>query len=339
MRALEKRAGITEDELVAAMVAALGAPPRALRVGIGDDAAAWKASPHHVSLLTTDMLVDGVHFRLGSTTPEALGWKALSENLSDIAAMGGWPTVAVIGLGLTDQVDAVWVRGLYGGLADLARQSQCAIAGGDIVRAPALTLAITVAGEVRNTNLRTRSGAQAGDVIALSGPLGLASAGLRILDAPSRKREPDQATLLNAYLRPTPRLREGRFFGASRAVHALMDVSDGLSSDLERMARASGLDAVIDAASLAPHPDVARSATALKLDAMSLVLHGGDDYELMAAIKPRASKHIAAAFAKRFKRPLEVIGHFESGSGSVWLERLGKRERLASAGYDHLKKF
>ena len=353
MRALDRaqssapeRSSITEDELVAAMVEALGKAPRALRVGIGDDSAAWKASPHHVSLLTTDMLVDGVHFRLAATTPQSLGWKALAESLSDIAAMGGWPTVAVVGLGLTDQVDERWVRRLYGGLAELAGISQCAIAGGDIVRAPAITLAITVAGEVRKTNLRTRAGAKTGDVIALTGPLGLAAAGLRILDAGKsgnigalERDAADLVTMLrDAYLRPAPRLREGRFLGSRRAVRALMDISDGISTDAARMARASGLDAVLDAAALAPHSAVAQGAKALEADAMSFVLSGGDDYELMAAIQPRAFKHVATAFRKRFGRPLAAVGHFESGSGAVWLERLGKRERLASAGYDHLTK-
>jgi len=341
-----QRSNITEDELVAAMVEALGAQPRALRVGIGDDAAAWKTSPHHLSLLTTDMLVDGVHFRLGSTTAQALGWKALAENLSDIAAMGGWPTVAVVGLGLTDQVDERWVRRLYGGFADLARQTQCAIAGGDIVRAPAVTLAITVAGEVRKTNLRTRAGAKAGDIIALTGPLGLAAAGLRVIDgsksadivALERSSSKEVELLREAYLRPAPRLREGKFLGSRRAVNALMDISDGLSTDVARMAKASGLDAVIDSAALAPHQAVAHAATALKADAVNFVLHGGDDYELMAAVRPRAFKHVAAAFAKRLGRRLEAAGHFESGPGEVWLERLGRRERLESAGYDHLRK-
>src|ERR1700680_872865 len=111
---------LTEDDLIAAVVEVLGAPPRKLTLGIGDDAAAWKVSSHHLSLLTTDMLVDGVHFRLAGTTPEALGRKALAENLSDIAAMGGRPTVAVIALGLTSDLDIDWVRGLYRGIAELA---------------------------------------------------------------------------------------------------------------------------------------------------------------------------------------------------------------------------
>ena len=352
MRAVEPRAArrsITEDELIAAIVDALGAPPRKLRLGIGDDAAAWKASPHHVSLLTTDMLIDGVHFRLAATSPEALGRKAFAENLSDIAAMGGWPTVAVIALGLTEQVDEAWVRAFYRGAATLCKTARCAIAGGDIVRAPALTLSVTIAGEVRSTHLRTRAGARPGDIAAVTGPLGRAAAGLRLLDnpaalerapaAPERSSSQDYVSLLRtAYLEPTPRLREGRYLASRRAVRALMDISDGLSTDAGRMARASGVDIVLDAAALAPDPAVAAAAQALSADAMDLVLNGGDDYELLAAIESRAFTHVAAGFAKRFGRPLARVGRFELGTGRMWIERLGKREAVAPSGYDHLKK-
>jgi thiamine-monophosphate kinase len=324
---------ITEDELIASIAQTLGAPPRTLRVGIGDDAAAWKTSPHHLSLLTTDMLVDGVHFRLRDTSPEALGHKALAENLSDIAAMGGWPTVAVIALGLPREVDEAWVRGFYRGLAALANSARCAIAGGDIVRTPALTLGITVAGEVRRTHLRTRSGARAGDIAAITGPLGRGAAGLHVV----LERSSSFEELRQAYLEPQPRLREGRYLGSCRAVRALMDLSDGLSTDAHRMARASNVDVALDAAALAPIKAVDEAARALRVDAMDLVLNGGDDYELLAAIEPRAFKHVAAGFAKRFKRPLIAIGRFERGDGRVWIERLGKREPLAAAGYDHLR--
>jgi thiamine-monophosphate kinase len=339
LKAASPRA-LREDDLVAAMVEALGEPPRILRVGIGDDAAAWKAKPHHLSLITTDMLVDGVHFRSAATTPEALGSKALAENLSDIAAMGGWPTVAVVALGLTADVDEAWVRGLYRGLAALARSARCAIAGGDIVRAPVLTLGVTVVGEVRPTQLRTRAGARAGDVAAITGPLGRAAAGLRVLDAdPARTRAIAGLELLRAaYLTPTPRLREGRYLASRRAVNALMDISDGLSTDAARMARASAVDVVFDLTALTASAAVQETAQALRLDASELVLHGGDDYELLAAVEPRSFKHVAAGFAKRFGTPLVPIGRFEPGDGHLWLERLGKREALAPAGYDHLQR-
>jgi thiamine-monophosphate kinase len=348
MRAVKRdtiRRSITEDELIDAIAQAVGTPPRTLRIGIGDDAAVWKASPHHLSLLTTDMLVDGVHFRLSGTSPEALGRKALAENLSDIAAMGGWPTVAVIALGLTEEVDEAWVRDLYAGVAALARSARCAIAGGDIVRAPAVTLGVTVAGEVRTSHLRTRAGARAGDVVAVTGPLGRSAAGLRLLDASAARsagvaleRRSSLNDLTSAYLEPQPRLREGRYLGSRRAVHALMDISDGLSTDASRMARASNVDLVLDAGLLLPDSAVVSAAQALHADAMDFVLHGGDDYELLAAVEPRAFKHVAEGFAKRFGRPLIAVGRFEKGAGSAWIERLGKRESLVAAGYDHLKR-
>ena len=343
MRRLNDRfpsASLTEDELVARIAQALDAPPRTLRVGIGDDAAAWKTHPHHLSLLTTDMLVDGVHFRTAQTSPESLGRKALAENLSDIAAMGGAPMVAVVALGLTAEVDDDWIRQFYRGMAALAREARCAVAGGDIVRAPVLTIAITVAGEVPASRLLTRAGAKPNDIAAITGPLGRAAAGLKLIEAikPPQVEANALATLRNAYLAPTARLREGQYFGSRRAVHALMDLSDGLSTDGARMARASGLDLVLDAASLAAGDDVSAAAAHLGLNAADLVLNGGDDYELLAAIDPRAYAHVAATYRKRFGRPLIAIGRFTEGDSRVWIERLGNREPVAATGYDHVRR-
>lgn len=330
---------LTEDELVFAIAQALGAPPRRLRVGIGDDAAVWKASSSQLSLLTTDMLIDGVHFRLAGTSPEALGRKALGQNLSDVAAMGGWPTVAVVALGLTAVTDEAWVREFYRGLAGLARRVRCAIAGGDIVRAPVALIGISVAGEVRRSRLRLRSGARRGDVIALTGPLGLAAAGLKILEAGAQCMIDSKhaQAVTDAYLAPEPRLREGRFLASRRATRAMMDVSDGLSTDLARMAAASGVDAVIEESALAAAPPVAAAAKALGGAALDLVLHGGDDYELLVAVAPRAFQHLAKGYRQRFGRRLEAVGHFENGSGKVWIAAGGERRPLPAGGYDHLR--
>ena len=324
---------------MAAIAASVGAAPRALRAGIGDDAAAWKArSPGHLRLLTTDMLVDGVHFRLHDTLPEALGHKALAVNLSDIAAMGGTPEVAVVGIGLTNEIGEEWIREFYRGAAALAAKSRCAIAGGDIVRAPKLTLAVSVAGDVRSSNLRLRSGARPGDVIAISGPLGLAAAGLRAIDARIKSLRPaDAATVCDAYLRPEPRLRDGKFLASRGATRALMDISDGLSTDLGRMAQAAGLDAVIERTALQIDPALRKVAKVLGADPLALVLHGGDDYELLVAIERRAFGHVARSYARRFGRELRGIGRFEAGSGRVWIELGGHRAELPRAGWDHLE--
>jgi thiamine-monophosphate kinase len=330
---------LTEDALIASLRDALGRPPRALRVGIGDDAAVWKTAGTHLTVLTTDMLVDGVHFRSQATTPEDLGAKALAVNLSDIAAMGARPAVAVIALGITEDFDADWLRRLYRGMASLANSSQCAIAGGDVVRAPVLTIGVTIAGHVRPSRLRVRSGAKSGDVIAVTESLGRAAAGLQVLDRQvADALDPaHRAAVCDAYLRPTPRLREGAFLGGSSAVHAMMDISDGLSTDLGRMAVASGVDAVVDLRLLALDPAVCAAAELTRDDALRLTLDGGDDYELLIAIKRRSLAQVARGLRRRCGTQLRAIGVFEKGSGAVWSMDESGRKPLPPRGYDHVK--
>lgn len=322
---------LSEDQFIAAILAALGTPVRELRVGIGDDAAVWKAKRSHLSLITTDALADGVHFRSELTTPQALGHKALAQNLSDVAAMGATPTLAVIALGVTDVVNEAWATAFYAGMVGLARKAACAIAGGDIFRAAALTLAVSVVGEVRASHLRLRSGARPGDYACVTGPLGLAAGGLRVLQATAgRARDRNDEVLLHAYETPTPRLREGQFFGRTRAVHALMDISDGLSLDLARMARASHANACIDLDALVPPAPLVRFS-----DAVEMMLQGGDDYELLAAVEPRAMPYVAQRFRSRFKRELHSVGRFEKGNGTLYGMRAGKRFEMPPRGYDH----
>lgn len=337
MRTLTSR--LTEDQLVACISQALGEQPRKLRVGIGDDAAVWKTPRSHLSLITTDALIDAVHFRIASTTPQSLGHKALAVSLSDIAAMGGTPTLGVVALGITDVVDEAWARDFYGGMAKLAARYACTIAGGDVVRAPALMISVTVIGDVRMSGLKLRSGAKPGDYACITGPLGLAAAGLQLEPGAVELARASAALLRSAYETPAPRLAEGRFLGSSRSVHAMMDISDGLSLDVTRMARASGVDVCLDLASLKPHPallEFTRSHPSGRLAALDLMLHGGDDYELLVAVEPRAFAHVARRFKSRFKRDLTSVGRFEKGTGNAWVLENGKRREHAPSGYDHL---
>ena len=331
-------APLTEDTLIASFQRVLGEPPRNVRVGIGDDAAAWKVPPSHLSLITTDMLVDGVHFRLSGTTPEDLGHKAIAVNLSDIAAMGGRAAVTVLALGLTPAIDEAWLVAFYRGLARLSADAGCAVVGGDIVRSTVFTIGVTVAGDVRRTRMRLRSGAKAGDVVAVTGSLGLAAAGLRLLDAGiADKLDPHvRDAVCGAYLRPRPRLREGAFLGGSTAVHAMMDISDGISSDVARMAASSTLDAVVDLRLLEASAALRSAAAALQADPVEWMLHGGDDYELLIAVSRRAFGHTARALRHRFGTTLSPIGRFEPGGGAVWIEDDASRRPLARRGYDHL---
>ena len=255
----------------------------------------------------------------------------MAANLSDIAAMGARPVLATIALGVNERSDAAWIRALYEGMADLAGRSGCALAGGDITRCAAISIAITVVGEVRPSNLKRRSGARPGDVLAVTRPLGASRAGLRVLTSrPDLADEAQFVDVVRAFRTPEPELAAGRWLGASRNVHALMDSSDGLSTDVSRICAASGVGAVLEST---PVDDGARRVAELfEEDADGYALNGGEDFALIAAVSARAFDYLAARFAQRFGRPLFRVGTFTSGSkfrrpdGSI----------ISAGGWDHL---
>ncbi len=309
--------------------------PEKLVLGIGDDAAAWRPSRSAYSVISTDALVEGVHFTRDVMSAAEVGHRALASNLSDLAAMGARPVLATIAFGVAPGADDAWILEFYRGLTELATRTRCAIAGGDIVRAPAITVSITVVGEVRPTSMKRRSTALAHDVLAVTGPLGASRAGLlAALDRPDLAAAPVAADALATYRTPEPRLAEGRFFAASRNVHAMMDLSDGIATDLARMAEASGLGAIVDAVPIAPSAQwiAERSGS----DAVAFALSGGEDYELLVAIDRRAFGYLASRFAKRFGRPLHRVGAMTEGSG-VRLAYDGSERMLSRSGWDHLR--
>jgi thiamine-monophosphate kinase len=323
---------VTEDELIAGIVAiTCEAAPGKVLLGIGDDAAVWQPSRSHRSVITTDALVEGVHFTRDAMSAFDVGYRALASNLSDVAAMGARPVLATIALSLAPGTDPDWVLDCYRGMTSLAREARCAIAGGDIVRAPAIALAITVVGEVRPSNLKTRSGMQAGDTIAVTGPLGASRAGLAVaLEHPELAALPAAADALRAFRTPAPRLAEGWWFGASRNVRAMMDCSDGPSTDVARLATASGLGAVIDVIPVAP---AAREiAAACGADAERWALDGGEDFELIVAIATNAFSHLAGRFRTRFGRDLVRMGYATDEPGV----RFADGAPVERAGWDHL---
>jgi thiamine-monophosphate kinase len=283
-------------------------------------------------VITTDALVEGVHFtRLAMSAADA-GRRALASNLSDIAAMGARPVLATVALGFPPGTDPAWLLACYDGIAALATEARCAIAGGDLTRAPAIVLSITVVGEVRASNLKRRDGARPGDIIAVTGPLGASRAGLRLaLDRPDLAAEPEFAEALRAYRTPQPRLREGRWFGASRHVRAMMDISDGLSTDLTRLCAASGVAATID--DVPVHAAARRVAERTGDEAETWALGGGEDFELLVAVEKRAFPHLATRFAPHFGRPLIPIGRIIEGAGV----RLANGVAIDASGWDHFR--
>ncbi len=219
---LARAAGVTEDEVVEAIRALSHPEPgegRRIVLGIGDDAALWRPSRSNLSAISSDMLVEGVDFTDELMGLEDAGWRAMAANVSDLAAMGARPVLAIVALGVTPERDARELLECYRGIAAAARRWHLTIAGGDLSRAPALTLAVTVVGEVRASDAKRRDGAHPGDVLAVTGPLGNARAGFELArDAELHVADELRAKALSAFRRPQARVAEGRFLAASRNV-------------------------------------------------------------------------------------------------------------------------
>lgn len=300
-------------------------------LGIGDDAAVLDVGGPVV--VTHDMLVDGVHFRGATTGLRDLGWKALAVNLSDLAAMGAEAVAAVVGLGLPPgalgpgDVDA-----LYAGMDDLAAAAGVTVAGGDVTSCPALVLAVTAVGRaLPGVAPVRRSGARAGDVLCVTGALGAAAAGLRLLDDPALLPAlAARDALVDAHRRPQPRLEAGLRLAACGAT-AMLDLSDGLALDAGRMAAASGLRAEIDLAALPVAPGVAEVAAAAGVAPAELAATGGDDYELLVALPEAALGGCRDGLGV----PLTAVGRMVDGSGVALRRADGAPWEPPRAGWVH----
>jgi thiamine-monophosphate kinase len=320
---------VREDDVVAAIAALLDSRvSRKIRLGIGDDAAVWQPSRSHRSVITTDMLVEGVHFAPELMSLEDAGWRSMSANASDLAAMGARPVLATVALGIPSSAGIDDVLHFYRGLAQAAREARLAIVGGDLSRSPVWTVAIAAVGEVRVSNVKTRAGGTPGCVLCVTGALGAARAGLDVARRIALLEAQDAERALAAFRRPQARLDEGRFFGADRGVAAMMDCSDGLSTDVARLAEASGCGAHIEDV---PVDRAAGAAAALLgIDPRRYALAGGEDFELLVAVRPRAYERLARRFAARFGRPLHRIGRLRPELGVEF-----EGAPLAPSGWDH----
>ncbi len=292
-------------------------------VGPGDDAAVFRGRPGTKAwAVTTDILVEGVHFDLRWTSGADLGWKALAVNLSDLAAMGSVrPALGVIALGLPPGTTVSFVDDFYKGLGDLARRHGFALAGGDTVRADKLTVSWAVLGEASGGRLLRRDGARPGDVLMATGTLGGAAAGLEILSGRRKVRTPGEKKLIGRLLRPEPRLDLAAKIAAVPGVTAMTDSSDGLWRSAFLLARASGAGMRIEAERLPVSPALTAWARAARRDPADFALAGGEDYELVLTARPSAARHLER---EGFARP---VGRVEKGRG-VSVHSYGRPRRV-----------
>ena len=268
-----------------------------LVVPLGDDAAVVDVPAGEQAVITTDMLVEDVHFRREWSDPYSIGWKAAAVNLSDIAAMGAEPTFAFLSLGLTEQDTVESLDRLYDGFSDCLHRYGARLAGGDTNSSPhGLVLCVTQMGTVASGQALTRAGARVGDALLVTGTLGDAAGGLLLLrEQGAARAEKTSRDLVGAHRRPHPRVPAARAAAATGKVHAAMDLSDGLAGDLPKLCAASGVGARIEMAKLPVSGALQQAAEAMGKDPCSLALSGGEDFELLLAVAPADVDAVRAA--------------------------------------------
>ena len=301
-----------------------------LIIGIGDDAAVWQGDAS-IQLATVDSLIQDVHFSLGITSWQDLGWKAMAANLSDIAAMGGQPKYALVSLALPGDTEVDDVTALYQGMIELAQQFEVAIVGGDVSRAFLVMITITILGSTGSLESRilTRSAAVPGEQIAVTGYLGAAAAGLEMITRQLQFDSKATACLVRGFQRPFPRIAEGRLL-VKQGVKTAIDISDGLISDLGHVCEASQVSARIEVDRVPIEPEVRANFGDKSLE---LALAGGEDYELLFTGSPE----VVAQVKKAASCPITVIGEVVADRrGEVTLvDSRGNPFHLNKAGWDH----
>jgi len=305
--------------------------------GIGDDCAVIDIAGPDYLLVTTDLLVEKVHFLMEWAPAETFGAKALAVNLSDIAACGGRAEDAFVSIAVPEHVNLEWLEGLYRGMSDLARQYNVNLLGGDTTSSRGdMVINVALTGLVPREEVMFRHTARPGNVIAVTGYLGESRAGLELLlssrDLPSDIAEP----LKRAHLAPRPHLSEGRSLASSRACTAAIDVSDGLSSDLWHLCADSGIAAVLQEGAIPVSDALARAGDLLGIDPLKWIIRGGEDYVLLVALEADAVKNLKqTADAEGWM--LVPIGEFVEGRGMRIIRRDGSTESFGPTGWDHFR--
>ena len=294
----------SERELVARIAARLPPAPEWMLVGIGDDAAVVEPERNRVEVLTVDALVEGIHFDRGLTTAADIGHRALAVNLSDLAAMGAVPRLALLSFVLPSTLSCADFDGLVAGIARLAAEARIHVAGGNLTRtAGPLVVDVTVTGTIKRHQAMTRAGARPGDEVYVTGTIGAAVAGLQMLQTDPRAT----GVCVDCYQRPTPRLRAGQLLSRNRVPSACVDLSDGLADGVHRIAEASGVGVVVMADDL-PLDDEARAWLARDgADPVDRAIAGGDDYELLFTVHPRRRRRLAEV-ARQAGVPFTRVG-------------------------------
>jgi thiamine-monophosphate kinase len=341
------RPTIHEFDLIRALQRRHGHRTASVIQGIGDDAAVITSWAGQWTILTTDILTEGVHFDLRTATMADIGFRTAAANLSDIAAMGGTPQYLLVALAIPSTGTRHQVLQLYQGMMAACRPHQVGLIGGDTsASSGGWFLSVTLIGMVPPRKALLRSGARIGDLLYVTGTIGDSLAGLRLLNEPpppAKRHHPNTAALsprhrqflIGRHLRPTARVAEGQWFSTRRFATSAIDISDGLSGDLRHICEESHVGADLDLGALPISPACRAFAASRELDPVDLALTGGEDYELLFTVSPRQRLRLERTALKR-RFSLTCIGKIHPlRFGIQAVTRDGRRHRLANTSYKH----
>ncbi len=316
-----------------------GATGDGLAVSLGDDGAVFDPPPARQIVVTTDMLIENVHFRREWSDPYSIGWKAAAVNLSDIAAMGADPTFTFVSLAFASEETVETLERLYDGFSDCLNRYGARLAGGDTNATPDhLVLSVTQLGSVPVGEALTRTGARIGDLLLVTGTLGNSAAGLALLTEHGYPRaEKSAPSVVGAHRRPQPRVFAGRAAARTHKVRAAMDISDGLLGDVKKLCAASGVGARLDAACLPMSDELRQAAATLGKNPFAMALEGGEDYELLLAVAPSDAAAVKAA-VEETGVPVTVVGEVVKAGLRVVAPNGTDDWDVSSGGWDHFSK-
>ena len=287
------------------------------QTGIGDDCAILPTGGSDEWLVTTDLLVEGVHFLREGISPFQLGHKSLAVSLSDIAAMGGHPVGSFLSIALPATTEIDFLDGFMEGYRQLSEQYHTPLLGGDTTRSPEhLTINVCVLGRCEAGKARKRDGAIPGDVIGVTGPLGDSAAGLHFLLNPTCTSS-EVSYLLEKHLCPEPRVKEGRLLAQCSGVHAMMDLSDGIASDLKHLLKASNVGANVCLDQIPLSEPMQRFSRHVQKDPIAWAIGGGEDYELLFTVCEADWEALCRQYREAFGKPLHRIGRIHSGQTAI----------------------
>jgi thiamine-monophosphate kinase len=310
-------------------------PASDLVCGIGDDCAVIPAEQEMAWLVTTDALVEGVHFLKEQISAEDLGYKTVAISVSDVAAMGGIPKYAFLSIALPKSSDCQWLHNLVEGIKEACSKWEILLLGGDTVGSKRdLFLSLTLIGSAEASKVKYRHLAKAGDILCVTGHLGDALGGLKALQG---RQTASKESLIQAHFHPEVDVNMGIWLASQEDVHAMMDLSDGLDCDLKRLLKSSQCGAVVEVSKIPISDALLQTSLENGWDHLSIALSGGEDYCLLLTVSPEAFEELQKAFQSEFEMPLHAIGKITQQPEELIYQKHGETFLVDCTSFDHFQ--